>query len=274
MIRYTVPFSFLPENREPFASKGLPRLCYVYARISLDLFTSPRCSRAVRVFPPEAGVLISFSERVDSKVVGEYIFTVLARAREIAIEVYLKATAASFREAWKMVDTIIAAGGGSTSRTSAEDVVFRMFETNMDEYLDEETEAIKPAFEAARPDVAIRLEAVGFSKWAFRRELKVLDDETQVKLNAKDEELIMKKKDDMLKDAEISRKDIQLAFNSVQLAKKENELDELVNWELDRLRSLEEERQDLLKDQDTAEAYIEKFTSRNYTNGFASSRLP
>ncbi|KAJ3831046.1 exocyst complex component Sec10-like protein [Lentinula raphanica] len=113
-------------------------------------------SRAVRVLPPEAGVLISFSERVDSKVVGEYIFTVLARAREIAIEVYLKATAASFREAWKMVDTIIAAGGGSTSRTSAEDVLFRMFEPNMDEYLDEETEAIKPAFEAARPDVAIR----------------------------------------------------------------------------------------------------------------------
>ncbi|KAJ3966961.1 hypothetical protein EV361DRAFT_973375 [Lentinula raphanica] len=61
-------------------------------------------SRAVRVLPPEAGVLISFSERVDSKVVGD----------------------------------------------------FRMFEPNMDEYLDEETEAIKPAFEAARPDVAIR----------------------------------------------------------------------------------------------------------------------
>ncbi|KAJ3716502.1 exocyst complex component Sec10-like protein [Lentinula raphanica] len=109
-------------------------------------------SRAVRVFPPEAGVLISFSERVASEVVGEYISTVLARAREIAIDVFLKATAASFREAWKMVDTIIAAGGESTSRTSAEDVVFRMFEPNMDEYLDEETEAIKPAFEAICKD--------------------------------------------------------------------------------------------------------------------------
>ncbi|KAJ4002004.1 exocyst complex component Sec10-like protein [Lentinula boryana] len=104
-------------------------------------------SRAVRVFPAEAGVLISFSERVASDVVGEYISAVLTRAREISVDVFLKATAASFREAWKMVDTIITAGRESTFRTQAEDVVFRMFEPNMDEYLDEEIEAIKPAFE-------------------------------------------------------------------------------------------------------------------------------
>ncbi|KAJ3874198.1 exocyst complex component Sec10-like protein [Lentinula edodes] len=104
-------------------------------------------SRAVRVFPAEAGVLISFSERVASDVVGEYISTVLTRAREISIDIFLKATAASFREAWKMVDTIMAAGGASTSRTKAEDVVFRMFEPNMDEYLDEETDVVKPTFE-------------------------------------------------------------------------------------------------------------------------------
>ncbi|KIK68229.1 hypothetical protein GYMLUDRAFT_154488 [Collybiopsis luxurians FD-317 M1] len=104
-------------------------------------------SRAVRVFPPESGVLIAFSDRVASDVVGEYIATLLARAREISVDLYLKATAASFREAWKMVDTIMAAGGESVSRTKAEDVVYQMFETNMDEYLDEETEAVKPAFE-------------------------------------------------------------------------------------------------------------------------------
>lgn len=80
-------------------------------------------SRAVRVFPAEAGVLISFSERVASDVVGEYISTVLTRAREISLDIFLKATAASFREAWKIVDTIMAAGGASTSRTKAEDVV-------------------------------------------------------------------------------------------------------------------------------------------------------
>lgn len=80
-------------------------------------------SRAVRVFPPEAGVLISFSDRVASDVVGEYIASVLTRAREISVDIFLKATAASFREAWKMVDTIMAAGGESTSRTRAEDVV-------------------------------------------------------------------------------------------------------------------------------------------------------
>lgn len=80
-------------------------------------------SRAVRVFPPEAGVLISFSDRVALDVVGEYITSVLTRAREISVDIFLKATAASFREAWKMVDTIMAAGGESTSRTRAEDVV-------------------------------------------------------------------------------------------------------------------------------------------------------
>jgi recyclin-1 len=35
------------------------------------------------------------------------------------------------------------------SRTRAEDVVYQMFEVNMDEYLDEEVEALKSAFEGA-----------------------------------------------------------------------------------------------------------------------------
>ncbi|KAF5392670.1 hypothetical protein D9757_000887 [Collybiopsis confluens] len=104
-------------------------------------------SRAVRVFLPEAGVLIAFADRVASDVVGEYISSLLTRAREISVDLYLKAAAASFREAWKMVDAILSAGGESVSKTDAEDVVYRMFESNMDEYLDEETEVVKPAFE-------------------------------------------------------------------------------------------------------------------------------
>ncbi|TFK34682.1 f-box protein pof6 [Crucibulum laeve] len=108
-------------------------------------------SRAVRVFPPSSQVLISFSERLATDVVGEYITSLLTRARELSNETYLKATAASFREAWRMVDAIMQAAKQSKdsniSKTRAEDVVYQMFEINMDEYLDEEVESLKVTFE-------------------------------------------------------------------------------------------------------------------------------
>ncbi|OSC99757.1 hypothetical protein PYCCODRAFT_1372367 [Trametes coccinea BRFM310] len=107
-------------------------------------------SRAVRVFPPDANVLIAFAERLANEVVGEYITSLLTRAREISNEVFLKATAASFKEAWRMVDTVVhvaAAKDPAFPRTKAEDVIYRMFEPNMDEYLDEEVEFVKQSFE-------------------------------------------------------------------------------------------------------------------------------
>ncbi|KAF8148471.1 f-box protein pof6 [Crassisporium funariophilum] len=108
-------------------------------------------ARAVRVFPPASQVLLLFSERLASEVVGEYITTLLARAREISNDIYLKSAAASFREAWRMVDNIMEVAkqrkDSDVSRTKAEDVVYQMFETNMDEYLDEEVESVKHAFE-------------------------------------------------------------------------------------------------------------------------------
>ncbi|KAH9889572.1 exocyst complex component Sec10-like protein [Cubamyces lactineus] len=107
-------------------------------------------SRAVRVFPPEANVLLSFADRLANEVVGEYISSLLTRAREISNEIFLKATAASFKEAWRMVDTIVQVASAKDPdfpKTKAEDVVYRMFEANMDEYLDEETEFVKQSFE-------------------------------------------------------------------------------------------------------------------------------
>ncbi|KAI8974035.1 exocyst complex component Sec10-like protein [Trametes punicea] len=106
--------------------------------------------RAVRVFPPEANVLLLFADRLANEVVGEYISSLLTRAREISNEIFLKATAASFKEAWRMVDTIVQVGSSKDPdfpRTKAEDVVYRMFEPNMDEYLDEEVEFVKQSFE-------------------------------------------------------------------------------------------------------------------------------
>lgn len=142
-------------------------------------------SVAVRVFPPLAQVLLLFANRLVNEVLGEYITGVLSRARDIdaeklnqtriAIEVvYLQACAASFMMAWKIVDVLVEIGKGkhepvdhvslknagddtppSTENTEgqgfrwdAEDIIFRMFEPHMDEYLDEEIEAVKRNFDS------------------------------------------------------------------------------------------------------------------------------
>lgn len=83
-------------------------------------------SRAIRVFPADSRVLLSFSERLAVDVIAEYINPLLTRAREISNETFLIATAASFKETWRMVDTImeIAANSASITRTNAEDVVY------------------------------------------------------------------------------------------------------------------------------------------------------
>ncbi|KAG2360688.1 exocyst complex component Sec10-like protein [Suillus spraguei] len=106
-------------------------------------------TRAVFVFPQAAGVLIGFAERVANEVVGEYIAPLLTRAREISNALYLTAVAASFRESWRIVDvlTALSRNFSDKDKDKAEDVVFMMFEANMDEYLDEEIESLKQAFE-------------------------------------------------------------------------------------------------------------------------------
>ncbi|KAF4612782.1 hypothetical protein D9613_011761 [Agrocybe pediades] len=108
-------------------------------------------ARAVRVFPPASQVLILFSERLANEVVGEYVTQLLSRAREISNETYLVSVAASFRESWKMVDAIMEVAkqrkDSLVDRNKAEDVVYQMFEANMDEYLDEEVESVKRALD-------------------------------------------------------------------------------------------------------------------------------
>ena len=85
-------------------------------------------AQAVRVFPPASQVLIFFSDRLAMEVVGEYITTLLQHAREISNEIYLKSSAASFREAWKMVDAIIKVAkerkDSDVDQHKAEDVVY------------------------------------------------------------------------------------------------------------------------------------------------------
>ena len=71
--------------------------------------------------------------------VGEYITTLLMRAREVSSSpssretsaLFLQATAASFKEAWRMVDAIMQAAkerdDTGLERTKAEDVVYVCF---------------------------------------------------------------------------------------------------------------------------------------------------
>ncbi|KAF9530496.1 f-box protein pof6 [Crepidotus variabilis] len=108
-------------------------------------------ARAVRVFPPASHVIIQFSDRLANEVVGDYITTLLTHAREISIATYLKSAAASFREAWRIVEAIIDVAkqrpDSDISKPNAEDVIYQMFEQNMDEYLDEEVESVKRSFD-------------------------------------------------------------------------------------------------------------------------------
>jgi len=143
-------------------------------------------SVAVRVFPPLAQVLLLFSNRLVNEVLGEYVTGVLSRARDIDAEklnqaregttndaVYLQACAASFMMSWKIIHVLVEIGKGKNepsdpvavkdaegdalpsagnnegqvSRWDAEEIIFRMFEPHMDEYLDEEVEAVKRNFD-------------------------------------------------------------------------------------------------------------------------------
>ncbi|KAL5514904.1 hypothetical protein ACEPAG_2220 [Sanghuangporus baumii] len=109
---------------------------------------------AVDVFPKKSYVVLSYADRVAQEVVGEYTTPLLTKAREVSNEAFLRATAAAFKEAWRMVDVLLELKNDDShvSCTQAEDVVYQMFEQNMDEYLDEEVESVKQAFEVINRD--------------------------------------------------------------------------------------------------------------------------
>ncbi|KAI0665843.1 exocyst complex component Sec10-like protein, partial [Trametes maxima] len=96
--------------------------------------------RAVCVFPPDTNALV-----------GEYITSLLTRAREISNEVFLKAMAASFKESWRVVDTIVQVASQCLpqGRLTFNRDRYHMFEPNMVGYLDEEVEFVKQRFEMA-----------------------------------------------------------------------------------------------------------------------------
>ncbi|GAA5850515.1 hypothetical protein JCM8547_001899 [Rhodosporidiobolus lusitaniae] len=106
-------------------------------------------SLIARVFPPDANVLLYFLERIANDVVSEYITQLLSAAQLLANPLFLLATAATFGQVYRMVDCVVGIepGGKNVTKERAEDVVFKMFEPLMDDYLSEEGEWIREVLE-------------------------------------------------------------------------------------------------------------------------------
>ena len=104
-----------------------------FMKYVLESFTESG-SVVVRVFPPESLTLLSFASKLATDVIAEYITPLLSRAREISNDSFLRATAACFKESWKLVDAIIQVSTSSPSkstifRTHAEDVMYVLYST-------------------------------------------------------------------------------------------------------------------------------------------------
>lgn len=106
-------------------------------------------SLIARVFPPEADVLLYFLERIANDVVSDYITSLLAAAQPLQNPLFLLATAATFGQVYRLVDCVleIEPRNERLTKERAEDVIFKVFEPLMDDYLSEEGEWIRHVLE-------------------------------------------------------------------------------------------------------------------------------
>ncbi|KDE09280.1 hypothetical protein MVLG_00598 [Microbotryum lychnidis-dioicae p1A1 Lamole] len=106
-------------------------------------------SLLARAFPPEADVLIFYIERIANDVISDYITTLLSSAQDLPHPLFLLATAATFGQVYRLVEMTLSIEPKSplVTRSRAEDVIFKMFEPLMDDYLTEEGEWIREVLE-------------------------------------------------------------------------------------------------------------------------------
>lgn len=114
---------FLPSKQSQLAFDAMDE----FMKYVLESFTESGTVSA-RVFPPESLTLLSFASKLAADVIAEYITPLLSRAREISNDNFLRATAACFKESWKLVDAVIQVSSSgpsksAISRTQAEDVM-------------------------------------------------------------------------------------------------------------------------------------------------------
>ena len=78
--------------------------------------------------------------------IGEYISPLLLKAKSLSSHLYLRSCAATFTQSLRLADALMAVKGRdeeTVKQTRCEDVVYRMWEANMDEYLAREREWVK-----------------------------------------------------------------------------------------------------------------------------------
>lgn len=110
--------------------------------------------RVARVFPSALDALVYFLDRLCTDVVSEYISALLDGAQELEKPLFLLATAATFGQVYRLVPAVLAVEPRSALVTQdrVEDVVWRLFEPHMDDYLSEEGEWVRTVLEGMCTD--------------------------------------------------------------------------------------------------------------------------
>ncbi|RHZ82849.1 hypothetical protein Glove_103g57 [Diversispora epigaea] len=102
-----------------------------------------QASLITQVFPPEADVLYSFTERVIEDMITEYICTLLEEAHNLDVFIYLKTTTIAHLNCIHVAEVLWKHAKPGLDKIRAEDMLYLMFEPLMDQYLSEEFITVK-----------------------------------------------------------------------------------------------------------------------------------
>lgn len=121
---------------------------------SLIALIAKEGGRVARVFPPALDALVYFLDRLCTDVVSEYISTLLDSAQELDNPLFLLATAATFGQVHRLVPAVLQVEplGKLVTQNRVEDVIWRLFEPHMDDYLTEEGEWVRTVLEGMCTD--------------------------------------------------------------------------------------------------------------------------
>ncbi|PWN46003.1 hypothetical protein IE81DRAFT_79805 [Ceraceosorus guamensis] len=94
-----------------------------------------------RVFPPTQDAVLRYARDVAESAISAYILPLLQRAKQHSEHLFLRSCAAAFSQALRLVDVLMAITDKdplTVTKTRCEDVVYKMWEKHMDEYLEKE----------------------------------------------------------------------------------------------------------------------------------------
>jgi recyclin-1 len=124
------------------------------------------CEIIAQVFPPEQDILLAYADRVANEIISVYISQLLDHTKTISKHMYLRSCAATFVQVFKMVKMLLEIepkDESIVSQARCEDVVYLMWESNMNEYLETEGTWVREEMEAVT------------EQWEKDRESEVVD---------------------------------------------------------------------------------------------------